>query len=333
MIVASTILTIIAFIKIGSLDKLINGVPEGYWTLFRAADDPKWPWYAVILGYPVGGIWFWCTDQTIVQRALGGRDIRQGQNGCLFAAFLKVIVPLIFFVPGIMCKVLHPGLENQDEAYMTMVTNYLPHGMIGLIIAVLIAALISTVDSGLNSLSTVFTLDIFCKYSKRDITQRQKNRIGQYVTLGGAVIAIVSALSIAAIPDKGLFEKLLTIIQFLSPPLAAVFIVGVSWKRANATAAFYTLVLGSITSVGVGIAYICEWPNPEIFPHFMLLSFLIFASLIIFMIAVSLLSSPDKTTFPTVKEALAATDSKTKDIWLKWGALAVIMLIVYLIFN
>ena len=333
MIVASTILAIIGLIKIGSIDKLVSSVPADYWTLFRPANDPNWPWYAVILGYPVSGIWFWCTDQTIVQRALGGRDIRQSQLGCLFAAFLKVIVPFIFFVPGIMCKVLHPNLESQDHAYITMVTNYLPHGMIGLIVAVLIAALISTVDSGLNSLSTVFTLDIYCKYADKETTQKKKNRIGQYVTIAGAAIAIVSALGIAAIPDKGLFEKLLTIIQFLSPPLAAVFIVGIISKRATSIAAFYTLVIGSFTSVGIGFAYICEFPSKEIYPHFMFLSFLIFAALIVFMVAFSYLTKPDKTTFPTVAEALAVTETKTKDIWLRWAVLAVIMAILYIIFN
>ena len=333
MIVASTILTIIAFMKIGSLNKLINGVPEDYWTLFRPSDDPKWPWYAVVLGYPVGGIWFWCTDQTIVQRALGGRNIRQGQLGCVFAGFLKVIVPFIFFMPGIMCKVLHPGLESQDEAYMTMVTSYLPHGMIGLIVAVLIAALISTVDSGLNSLSTVFTLDIYCKYFEKDAEQSQKNRVGRYVTCIGGLIAIASALGIAAIPDKGLFEKLLTIIQFLAPPLASVFIVGVCFKRANAKSALLTLIVGSIASVGVGVAYLCEWPSKEIYPHFMFLSFLIFAALVIFMIVVALLTQPDSKSFPTLKEALAAANTKTKDIWLMWAGLAVIMLVLYLIFN
>ncbi len=333
MIAASTALTIIAFTKIGSLDKLINSVPADYWTLFRPANDAQWPWYAVVLGYPVGGIWFWCTDQTIVQRALGGRNIRQGQLGCVFAAFLKVIVPFIFFIPGIMCKVLHPNLVNQDHAYMTMVTTYLPQGMVGLIVAVLMAALISTVDSGLNSLSTVFTLDIYCKYAPKDISQKHKNKVGQYVTVIGALIAIVSALGIAAIPDKGLYEKLLTIIQFLSPPLAATFIVGVCFQRANAVAAFSTLILGSVTSVGVGIAYMCNWPSKEFYPHFMFLSFLIFASLVIFMIIVSLLTKPDAVKFPTVAQALAVTQSKTKDIWIMWSILAIIMLVLYLIFN
>ena len=334
MIVASTILTVIAFVKIGSFDRLINSVPADYWTLFRPADDPTFPWYAVLLGYPVGGIWFWCTDQTIVQRVLGGKDARQGQLGCVLAAFLKIIVPFIFFVPGIMCKVLHPNLDDADKAYMTMVTNYLPHGMIGLIVSVLIAALISTVDSGLNSLSTVFTLDIYCTRFKTNASELEKKRIGQIVTFAGAIIAIVVSLCIATIPDKSLFEKLLAIIQFLSPPLAAVFIVGILWRGANTISAFLTLVVGSVVSVGIGIGYLANWPNKDIYPHFMLLSFLIFAGLIIFMILVSLITGTDKIkTFPTLAEAMHNTNKKTRGIWTLWAILGIIMFALYIIFN
>lgn len=334
MIIASTILTIIAFCKIGSIEQLTSSLPADYWTLFRPADDPHLPWHAILLGYPVAGIWFWCTDQTIVQRVLGGQNARQGQLGCLLAAFLKILVPFIFFLPGIMCKVLHPNLEDADTAYMTMVTHYLPHGMIGLIISVLIAALISTVDSGLNSLSTVFTLDIYCGQFKPDASGSQKKRIGQWVTLIGAIVAIVVSLSIAMIPDKSLFEKLLSIIQFLSPPLAAVFIVGILWRGASTKAAFLTLVIGSITSIGIGIGSLSGWPNPDIYPHFMLLSFYIFVGLVIFMIAVSLITGPNKDNqFPTLAEAKRNTNHKTKDIWILWTILAIIMLSLYVIFN
>ncbi|AQQ71026.1 Na(+)/glucose symporter [Limihaloglobus sulfuriphilus] len=334
MILASTILTIIAFVKIGSFEKLVTSVPEDYWTLLRPADDPKFPWYAVLLGYPVGGIWFWCTDQTIVQRVLGGKNAREGQLGCVFAAFLKIIVPFIFFVPGIMCKVLHPNLEDADKAYMTMVTTYLPHGMIGLIVSVLIAALISTVDSGLNSLSTVFTLDIYCKIFKPDSTQLQRKRIGQVVTFAGALIAIAVSLSIAKIPDKNLFEKLLSIIQFLSPPLAAVFIVGVLWRGANKISALLTLIIGSIASVGIGICNLAGWPSKDFYPHFMFLSFLIFAGLIIFMVVISLITGKDSgQRFHSLREAMQNTNKNTKGIWTWWLILAIIMFTLYLIFN
>ena len=139
----------------------------------RSSDDDVYPWHAVLLGYPVLAIWFWCTDQTIVQRALGAKSLRESQLGIVFCGYLKIIPPFIFMLPGILCYVLHPDLANPDEAFMTMVTNYLPVGMTGLIVAVLIAALVSTVDSGLNSFSTVFTLDIYVKKFRPDATQAE----------------------------------------------------------------------------------------------------------------------------------------------------------------
>ena len=174
IILASVILTVVGFVKIGSVEALIKSVPADYWTLFRPTNDSVYPWHAILLGYPVLGIWFWCTDQTIVQRVLGGKDLKQGQYGTIFAGYLKIFTPLIFFLPGIMCKILHPDLASSDEAYMTMVVNYLPTGLVGLVVAVLIAALISTIDSGLNSLSTVFTLDIYLKKYKPDANVKEK---------------------------------------------------------------------------------------------------------------------------------------------------------------
>ena len=120
MIVASTALTIIALVKVGGIGELAQAVPEENWLLFRPADDPKFPWPAIVLGYPTIAVWFWCTDQTIVQRVLGGRDLRQGQLGSAFAGYLKILTPLIFFMPGILCKVLHPDLASENEAYMKM---------------------------------------------------------------------------------------------------------------------------------------------------------------------------------------------------------------------
>ncbi len=333
MIVASTILAIIGLYHIGSIGELFNSVPKDYWHLLRPASDPKWPWYAVLLGYPVGGIWFWCTDQTIVQRALGGKNLREGQMGTVFAGFLKVVVPFIFFVPGIMCKVLHPNLESPDMAYTTMVTQYLPSGMVGLVVAVLIAALISTVDSGLNSLSTVFTLDIYCKHWKPDSTPKEQTRIGRIVTFAGALIAFGLAMGISAMPSTTLFEKLLKIIQFLAPPLASVFIVGVLWQGATSKASILTLTLGGIVSILIGLLHMFEVEFVAQY-HFMFLSFLIFAGLIIFMVIVSFFTK-DGTgkSFPTLLQASQNLGAASKEVWRYWIALAVIMFIIYILFN
>ena len=344
MIVASIVLTLVGLAKVGGIGKMVDSVPPETWHLFRA--DGEYPWYAMLLGYPVSGLWFWCTDQTIVQRVLGGRNIKQGQLGCGFAAYLKILTPLIFLVPGILCKILHPELgaevNGSDKAYMTMVTNYLPHGMVGLIVAVLIAALISTVDSGLNSLSTVFTLDIYCKNFRPNAGQHEIKRIGRIVTLAGAVVAVGLALGIGAIERVNLFSLLQSILAFLAPPLAVVFLLGVIWPRANAKAALSTLIFGTIVSVSIGLCHMFNFPNKECWPyltvpwpHFMVLAFYIFAGLAIFMVTVSLLTekpAQDKS-LPSLKSIYRQADHSSGSIWMWWLILAVIMTAIYIIFN
>ncbi len=333
---ASIALTVIGMIKVGSLSNLVSSVPSEYWTLFRPMNDSVYPWHAILLGYPVMGIWFWCTDQTIVQRVLGGKDIRQSQLGTVFAAYLKIITPLIFFLPGIFCKVLHPNLEKADEAYMTMVTQYLPTGFIGLIVAVLIAAMISTIDSGLNSLSTVFTLDIYCKVIKPNADTKSRIFVGRMVTIIAAFLAIGMAMLISSIKGIDLFSLIQSIIGFLAPPMATVFLVGVLWPRATSKSAFLTLSVGCTASTAIGVMYLAKWPCPDFWPHFLLLSFYIFAALTIFMIIVSLLTTETagKLKLPSIREAYKGIDKHTeKEILTWWIVLAAIMAAVYICFQ
>lgn len=335
MIVASVILVIIGCAKVGSFERVMDTIPSDYWQLFRAAGDKDYPWYAIVLGYPVMGIWFWCTDQTIVQRALGGQNLRQGQLGCVFAGYLKVITPLLFFTPGILCKILHPDLDDPNKAYMTMVTTYLPTGMVGLIVAVLIAALVSTVDSGLNSLSTVFTLDIYQKLFKSDAGPKHLKQVGRIVTVVGAVFAMGFALSMELVKDMGLFALIQSIIGFLAPPMAAIFIIGVIWRRATSTAAFCTLIIGTIICMGTGATYLSKvWPWLSDI-HFLLLSFYLFAVLCSLMVILSLVTRPDnKAPLPRIREAYQSLGYRSaKAIWLWWAGLAVIMVGIYLFFG
>ena len=337
MIVASIALTVIGLAKVGGIGQMVQSVPPETWRLFRTEGD--FPWYAMLLGYPVSGLWFWCTDQTIVQRVLGGRTIKQSQQGCIFAAFLKILTPLIFFTPGILCKILHPELgaevNGSDKAYMMMVTQYLPAGMVGLIVAVLIAALISTVDSGLNSLSTVFTLDIYCKHVRPDASPREKTRIGRIVTLIGAILSIFLALGIGAVERMNLFSMLQSILAFLAPPLATVFLLGAVWPRANATGALWTLIVGSIVSISIGLCHMLNFPNADFWPHFMVLAFYIFAGLMMFMVIASLLTSQpqyDKKAF-SLKGIYKTQPISFKNIWLYWAVISLVMIIIYIAFN
>ena len=334
MIGASATLTIIAALKVGTVDGSLQSVPGDYWVLFRPADDPDFPWTAILLGYPVLGIWFWCTDQTIVQRVLGARSVRQGQLGAIFAAFLKIASPFLFMLPGVLCYVLHPKLENPDLAYMTMVTTHLPSGMVGLVVAVLIAALISTIDSGLNSFSTVFTLDVYCHHFRPHAATKEIVWIGRVSTVGAAVLAMFCAVGMEAI-GKDLFNLLQGIIAFFAPPLAAVFTIGVLWRRATSLAALSTLVVGTVSSLTIGYMHLTDWPAKGYWPHYMLVSFYLYVILAVFMVSLSLLTKAPAagTGLPTLAETYRRGGGHSKLVWALWGVLAALMAAIYVYFN
>lgn len=333
MIFASIALTLTAFFKTGGISTIFQNTPGEYWQLFRPANDPTFPWPAIVLGYPILGIWFWCTDQTIVQRVLGARNIKEGQFGAAFTGYLKILSPIIFFLPGIFCFILYPNLENPDHAYMTLVTGLFPAGMVGLIIAVLIAALISTIDSALNSFSTIFTLDIYCKKFRPNADKQEIRLIGRAMTLIIAIASVFIAMSMESF-GKDLFNLLQGIIAFFAPPMAAVFLIGVLWKNATSKAALSTLVIGSVLSLSIGYCQMKNIPNENFWPHYMLLSFYLFVGLAIFMIIISLLTQKNArpSPLPTLRETYSGTEG-SKKIWILWGALAAIMVAIYLIFN
>jgi SSS family solute:Na+ symporter len=363
MILGSASLTLIGLWKVGGIDGLVQKVPADYWRLLRPTDDPDYPWHAMLLGYPVMGIWFWCTDQTIVQRVLGARDVRQGQLGAAFAGYLKILTPFIFMLPGMLCFVLFPDLEEPDKyAFMKMVTECLVPGMVGLIVAVLIAAVISTIDSGLNSFSTVFTLDIYARWFRPGASRREIKWMGRVSTVVAALIAVATALAIGTV-DKTMFDLLQSIIAFIAPPMAAVFTIGVVWRRATGAAAIWSLVVGSAVSVLVGACQLAEWPSEEFWPHYLLVSFYMFAAISAFMVIVSFgTSRPSETErLPTLKEVYAEegrrkmgartanspgqrpsgkTAASPRDsidpkadsnraVWLLWAVLALAMLGIY----
>lgn len=334
MIVGAATLTIIGLTQIGSIQTLVDSVPADYWKLIRPADDPEFPWPAMFLGYPVLGIWFWCTDQTIVQRVLGAKDLRHGQLGTVFAGYLKILPPFLFMLPGVLCYVLHPNLANTDDAFVTMVTSCLPVGMIGLIVAVLIAALVSTVDSGLNSVSTILTLDIFVKSFRPNASTEQIKWVGRATTVGAAAVAIFFALFMKTL-GKDMFDLLTAVMSFIAPPIAAVFVAGVLWKRATGAAAVWALIGGSFVSLTIGVCHLKNWPSEQFWPHYLLLAFYLFVGISAFMVVASLCTrkSSDEEDLPTLKETYSSQGTQPRLIWCLWGVLAVIMLALYLVFE
>ncbi|MBV4357486.1 sodium:solute symporter family transporter [Pinibacter aurantiacus] len=331
IIVSSVVLTFLGISKIGGVGKLLHATPENYWKLFRPASDPEYSWVAVILGYPVVAIYYWCADQTIVQKVLAAKNIREGQLGAMFIAALKIIMPLIFIFPGIMCFVLFKDTAQPDNAYITLVKQLMPHGLLGLCIAALIAALIDTVSSGLNSFSTVFTLDVVAQF--RELNDVQKRTIGKWVTVVAAFLAVLVAVLFSH-SGKGFFELSQGLVSILAPPLSVVFLAGIMWKRVNSLAAEVVLYGGGLLCLVIGACHVMNYPYKGYWPHFLLLSFYIFAVLSIVIVVITLLSEKkENTALPSLVETNKKAGHQSRNVWARWALLGVVMGGIYFIFR
>ena len=328
LIVVSATLTIVGLHHVGGISALVDKVPSDYWILFKPNSDEAFPWLPIVLGYPIMGVWFWCTDQSMVQPVLAARDLREGQLGTNFTGWLKILDVPLYILPGVICFALFPTLQNPDEAYLTMVENLFPVGMVGLVFAVLTACLVSTIGSALNALSTVFTMDIYVKKFKPDASQLHINRVGRIVTVVGAAIAIVLTVAIDSIKGLNLFNVFQSVLGFIAPPMTAVFLLGVFWRHTTTRAANVALTAGTAFCLIVGILYL--WgPKSTLWPHFMMLSFLLFVILAVMMVVISLLDRNSK-----VHEIPQPIRIRRSGLVIAlWTALALVMVGLYLFFN
>ncbi|HTM97912.1 MAG TPA: sodium/solute symporter [Pedobacter sp.] len=333
IIVSSIILTYLGFQKIGGVQSLVDQTPTSYWKLFLPASHPEYSWVAILLGYPVVAIYYWCADQTIVQKMLAAKDLKEGQYGALFIGVLKIITPLLFILPGMICFVLFKNSAKADTAYLTMVKELMPHGLLGLSVSALIAALIDTVSSSLNSFSTVFTLDFLPQFKK--INLKHQYKIGKWITVVASIIGIGIAVLFSK-SEKNFFELSQGLVSILSPPLSVVFLFGIFWKRVNSIAVETVLYGGGLICLIIDACYVLNYPYNGYWPNFLMLSFYIFAALSIVIIAVTLLTKPTP-----IVIAESGDDANTvvekphtaKSVWFIWLAMAALMTMIYVLFN
>jgi SSS family solute:Na+ symporter len=326
LIGVSILLAVMAIMKVGGLGTVIEQTPASYWNLFQPLSDPDFPWLAILLGYPVMGVWFWCTDQSMVQSVLGAKNLKQGQLGANFCAWLKLIDIPLFIIPGILCFLLIPTLTNSTDAYLQLVKSVFPPGLIGLVVVIMSAALISTVAAALNSLSTVFTMDIYLKKHQEEISNEQINKIGRMVVLTGAFLSVFLAIGITLIQGLSFFNIFQSVLGFLAPPMTAAFLFAVFWKRTSTKAINLTLTAGTIFSIGTGVLYYAGLIFQGL--HFLYLSFIIFLVLAAF---IYLLSLKDKTQSGfTLDYKPVKINNKVK---ITWGLLILVMITLYIFFN
>jgi len=202
-------------------------------------------WYSVLLGYPVLGIWYWCTDQTIVQRVLAARSEHDAQIGPLFAGFIKVLPVFILVLPGVIGYVLYGSEigENANQVLPMLIQELVPTGLRGLISAGLLAALMSTIAAALNSCATLFAVDIVARV-RPGTSDASQVRIGRWSAV--VVMLLAMAWSTQGAKFSSIFEAVQEIGAALAPAITAVFLWGVFWKRGTAQAAVSTLVFGFI---------------------------------------------------------------------------------------
>ncbi len=331
LIAVSCLLTVLGLVKAGGFSAVYHGVPGGYWNLIKPVSDAHYPWHAILLGYPVAAIAFFCTDQAMVQSVLGAKNLEQGQLGINFIAWLKILSLPLFIFTGILCYVLFPNLEDPTLAYMTMVTHLFPTGLNGLVIVVLIAVLVGTIGSSLNSLGTVFTMDIYVKRMNPKADQAQMMKVGRYTILVGCVFAILTALAIDQIKGLNLFDVFQSVLGFIAPPLSVVFLLTVFWKKTSRVAVNLVLSVGSAFSLGMGVCYLWIFPSDQysFWPHYLLLSFFIFVILLLFALVVSLMTGKHE----KLPEIPYISVKPTRKVQLAWGLLAVVMVALYVIFS
>ena len=306
LIAGALIITYFAWNKVGGWDHLTTVLQTHQATdklsMIRPIGDKSGlSWVAVFLGYPILGIWYWCADQTIVQRALGAKDENHAKAGALFCGFIKILPVFIFVLPGLFAYVLYKtnamdlsslqqvganGTQtlNTKGIYTLMITQLLPKGLVGILVAALLSGLMSQIAGALNSIATLSSFDLYKRY-KPTASDAKLVKVGRL----SAGIALVVSLALLPLLNQytSLFEGINDVIAHIAPPITCVFLLGVFWKKASGKAAQYTLWLGSLLGVAV---FVVNKVNPDTLIGqipFMMMAFYLFCACVVMQVCFS----------------------------------------------
>ncbi len=327
LLIGGLVVMFICFDKIGGYERFVELSGDKLHTVLPW-DHPEMPWVAVF----IGGLWlpnifYWGLNQFITQRTLGAKNLEEGQKGILFGATLKLLIPFIVVFPGIIAFELYGDVITKgDNAYPYLIKNLLPAGLTGIMFAALFGAVMSTLDSLLNSASTIFTIDIYKPYFKKDATSKQLVKFGRTVTF---VLVIFGCLWA---PIVGQFDSLYDYIQkfwgLVQPGIVAAFAFGILWKKVPAKAAIGAMLL-NIPVYGACLIFDEFQPDGEkiAFLHYMAITFIV---LCIFMLVYTKLYPNTKEIVMPVNPAIPLTISPLVKVW---SAIVVILTVaLYIIY-
>jgi SSS family solute:Na+ symporter len=232
LFIGGTIVAVLTFMAIPSWEAVQQAAAPGQLHIIQPANDDALPWPGLLTGVIVIGTYYWTTNQVVVQRTLGARTLDHGRWGAIFAGFLKIPLLFLMILPGAMALVLYPNLDNPDLVFPTLAFDLLPVGVRGMILAAVVAAITSTVDSVLNSASTLVTMD-FVQRFRPNTSQRGLVFAGRVATVGALIFAVIWAPQIARFGT--LYGYLQSVLSFVTPPIVATFLLGIMWNRTSSS--------------------------------------------------------------------------------------------------
>ena len=323
LIVGSLSVTFLGLQALGGWGEMTRIAGPEFFELWKPMSDPDFPWTGMAFGAPIIGVWYWCTDQFIVQRTLSARGIDDARRGTILAGYLKQLPLFLFVVPGIVAYCLAEtgrlDLASADAALPTLVQALLPVGLRGLVVAGLLAALMSSLSSVFNSCSTLITWDIY-KVLRPGASERRLVLVGQAATVALTVLGVVWIPVMSNISGT-LYGYIQSVQAYIAPPIAAVFLLGVFWGRLNAAGAMAALVTGFVLGTGRLAAEVAKgglaegsalfWYADVNFLHMAILLFLVSVAVLV---VVSLLTEPppaektDGLTWASVRAPVRAVD-------------------------
>jgi len=354
LIVGSTVVTIIGLHKLGGWGQLKEVCGSEMFNLWKPINDPSFPWFGMLFAAPIVGMWYWCTDQYIVQRTLAAPDEKTARRATIFASYLKLTPVLLFIIPGMIAyalaktgklnpELLEPGQSNQ--AFPLMVRELLPAGLRGLVVGGLLAALMSSLSSVFNSCSTLFTVDIYQKINPK-ASEQHLVTIGRIAT-GGMVVLGLAWIPFMKYVSGALYVYLQSVQAYVAPPIFAVFFLGVFIKRINGAGCMAGLVGGSIVGMARLVAEVSrKYMEGSALYHdgtflywfanvnFLYFCLILFAVSVVLIVTASLITPrpPDEKLNGLTYATTARKDKeKSRASWNKWDVINTVIVLLLIL--
>lgn len=344
LLVGSIAITAIGLRELGGFSELraICSKNAENFSLWRPMDHDTFPWLGILIASPIVGIWYWCTDQYIVQRTLAAKDLRTARRGTIWGAYLKLTPVFIFLLPGLIAYALAQKnllrIDAADQAFPEMVEELLPVGLRGMVVAGLIAALMSSLSSTFNSCSSLFTVDIYRKL-RPEASERHLVTVGRLATFAVVGLGILWIPVMKLVSKGGLYVYLQSVQGYLAPPITAVFLLGLFSKRINAQGAVAGLTSGFVLGIAkltlqaiVGAETIAmpDWLISIGKFNFLYFSGVLFAISVLVVVAVSLATKPQSESDIAGLTYATCTEEQRRENRESWNAWDVFHTIVIL---